>query len=122
MKANKIILFFSITALFFNISTAQTQKSIHFKKSNTLYIKINSEINLGSRKNLLNSVLQKIPLLKEIYNETPFQLKKGIPLSEEKLQALENKGVQKKERKKNWFSQYFQSNCRKSYTREITGA
>ncbi|WP_298900969.1 S8/S53 family peptidase [uncultured Psychroserpens sp.] len=92
----------SFCILFLNASNAQTisKKNVTLNESYTLYIKISSKIDLDSGKNLLGSVLQKIPALEDVYKETPFQLKKGIALSVEKLRAIENAGIQKRKGKR----------------------
>lgn len=92
----------SFCILFLNASNAQTisEENVNLDKSYSLYIKISSKIDLGNSKNLLGSVLQKIPTLEDLYEETPFELKKGITLSEEKLQTIENAGIQKRKGKR----------------------
>ncbi len=93
----------SFCALFFMVSYTQstTEENPAQDKSYTLYVKIDSRIDIDrDHKSLITDVLNKAPDLKEIYNETPFNFKKGIPMSSKKIQAIESKGMQKREGKR----------------------
>ena len=86
MKRNLLTL--SLLLVSISILSQTSRDQIHYKKAVELYVAFNPELNFNNSNDYIYQAIKFIPKLNDIKKKIKFSLKKGIPVSDDKLDIM----------------------------------